>query len=410
MIEIDSIKYRNLQEQVEYLTQHLVDLEEGTKILNEFGIKVIDQIDNILELPTADNYLKQQLEMGRDIEDIYGDAIAVGTEQPYTFYIFTRAFSGKETPEWFDIGKFPLAGPQGIQGEKGEKGDKGDSPYIKNGEWYVGDKSTGYTALKNLIDAEGQYSVKSLGTTPNDVSAYQSFAIGAGNTVNADNSFVIGQNNNSLKYKTPDNYGNSQFIAGGNNNKAYGSLVSILGHQLRANVDSTNNYWKPKFVCGCFNKDVKEALMIVGRGDNEDNRDNSMVVYTDGHGEISKQGTTDTSIVQKQYVDNKFSSSNFKTLFGNQNIVGSGNIDIYRHNIQITGDNIKVYLTYYSSKNLIVNSLTDLKTLIGDEFEESCTGVVNNELAYLLTQSKIISLNNETLLTNVQFIDNITTT
>lgn len=62
--------------------------------------------------------------------------------------------------------------------------------------------------------------------------------------------------------------------------------------------------------------------------------------------------------------------SSFKTLFGNQNIVGSGNIDLYVHNINMstlytTATKVQVDISFecYSSSNLNVDSLTDLFTL-----------------------------------------------
>lgn len=65
-----------------------------------------------------------------------------------------------------------------------------------------------------------------------------------------------------------------------------------------------------------------------------------------------------------------------KTLFGNESIVGTGNIDLYRHHILCSTPNegIKVLITVISSKNLKVDSLTDLKTLLGNTFECPCTG------------------------------------
>ena len=69
-----------------------------------------------------------------------------------------------------------------------------------------------------------------------------------------------------------------------------------------------------------------------------------------------------------------------KTLFGNQNIVGSGNIDLYKHDIQVevlvtqSGWVRGTYarIIYYSSNNLKANSLTDLKTLFGETFFQPC--------------------------------------
>lgn len=66
---------------------------------------------------------------------------------------------------------------------------------------------------------------------------------------------------------------------------------------------------------------------------------------------------------------NLLSDKNVKTLFGNKSIAGSGNIDLYRHDIQITDSQsaptMNVHIYYISSNNLKVDSLTDLKTLLG---------------------------------------------
>lgn len=57
-----------------------------------------------------------------------------------------------------------------------------------------------------------------------------------------------------------------------------------------------------------------------------------------------------------------------KTLFGNQAIIGTGNIDLYRHRITIeNAGQYKVVLTYVSSNALNVDSMTDLKSLIKEE-------------------------------------------
>lgn len=50
----------------------------------------------------------------------------------------------------------------------------------------------------------------------------------------------------------------------------------------------------------------------------------------------------------------------FKTLFGNKSILGNGNVDLYRHFITLNGS---LYLNFYSSSNLICDSLQDLTTL-----------------------------------------------
>ena len=103
--------YLNIQEQVEKNRKDIKDMQEGVNILANFGIKVIGQVDDASELPDPAEY-----------DGDFGDAYLVGTENPYDYYIFTRAFEGEDEPSWFNIGEFPLPGPQGPQGETGEAG------------------------------------------------------------------------------------------------------------------------------------------------------------------------------------------------------------------------------------------------------------------------------------------------
>lgn len=83
--------------------------------------------------------------------------------------------------------------------------------------------------------------------------------------------------------------------------------------------------------------------------------------------------------VNLQYFNaNALTANSVKTLFGNQSIVGSGNIDLYNHDIEITGldDSIPISIEFnrVSSKNLVVNSINDLITLLGNEFRISVSG------------------------------------
>ena len=55
------------------------------------------------------------------------------------------------------------------------------------------------------------------------------------------------------------------------------------------------------------------------------------------------------------------SEDNVKTLFGNQSIVGTGNIDLYRHEIIVNG---LYHGIIYSSNNLKIDSLQDLTTVV----------------------------------------------
>lgn len=119
MFTIDGKQFRNLEEQVlknksdiEYITQ-----EQG--VLNQFGIKVVEEVYSLSDLPSVDDYKANN----PDWE--YGDTFAVGSEAPYELYILTRANTDNPTDYWFDIGEFPLAGPQGPQGATGATGAQG---------------------------------------------------------------------------------------------------------------------------------------------------------------------------------------------------------------------------------------------------------------------------------------------
>lgn len=80
---------------------------------------------------------------------------------------------------------------------------------------------------------------------------------------------------------------------------------------------------------------------------------------------------------------NLVTQEQLKTIFGNQSLVGSENINLYKHTVSITGEsessalstmNIEGYIIFYSSNSLECNSLTDLKTVLGDTFVEKAFG------------------------------------
>ena len=116
MLKFGNKEFRNLQEQVLKNMRDIQNVMQGTTVLAEFGIKVIGQVDTAMELPDPATY-----------EGEYGDAYIVGTEEPYEYYIFTRAFEGQTDPSWFDLGIFPVPGPQGEQGPQGPAGPQGQT-------------------------------------------------------------------------------------------------------------------------------------------------------------------------------------------------------------------------------------------------------------------------------------------
>ena len=119
MLTIDGKQYRNLEEQVEKNKNDIISIinEQGT--LNQFGIKVVGQVEYINQLPTPAEYEQSNPNFE------YGDAYAVGTQAPYSLYILTRANANKPNDYWFEIGQFPMPGPQGEKGDKGDTGSRG---------------------------------------------------------------------------------------------------------------------------------------------------------------------------------------------------------------------------------------------------------------------------------------------
>lgn len=118
MIKIGDKQFRNLEEQVRRNQDDIKYILEEEGVLNQFGIKVVGQVDTQGELPDASTY-----------QGDYGDAYAVGTQPPYELYIYTREFSGETGPQWFNIGEFPapstVPGPTGAVGPTGPAGTRG---------------------------------------------------------------------------------------------------------------------------------------------------------------------------------------------------------------------------------------------------------------------------------------------
>ena len=83
----------------------------------------------------------------------------------------------------------------------------------------------------------------------------------------------------------------------------------------------------------------------------------------------------------KKYVDDAVAGANpqnFKTLFGSQSIVGTGNIDLYKHHVKLSNNSGTYSYEYYtdiiSSQNFPIESITDLKTYLGDKFVKDIYG------------------------------------
>lgn len=114
-------------------------------------------------------------------------------------------------------------------------------------------------------------------------------------------------------------------------------------------------------------------------------------------------------------------NQNVKTLFGNQSIVGSGNIDLYRHIVELninTGNGVTAYAVIISSKNLVIDSLADLKTVLGNTFNYPIQGFGQSDsnegiIAYLMTDQSVYCNTSYTTIpvswANVTISDTVTT-
>lgn len=99
--------------------------------------------------------------------------------------------------------------------------------------------------------------------------------------------------------------------------------------------------------------------------------------------------------------DGKAKKLPIKTLFGKHNIRGKGNIDLYKHHIDlnITGKSLygDLYIDIISSNSLSCDSLTDIKTLLGETFTINCFGLLlkdtSNEIcACSATETEIVMI------------------
>ena len=122
------------------------------------------------------------------------------------------------------------------------------------------------------------------------------FAGKSNNVLTQSDTFVLGSNNSLAKN------GGNNFILGSNNSLAENSSNTVLlGNHLKT---------LKGYCCyvGQWNKPVTDITdperFSVGIGDSEGSRKNGFTIYQSGYGEIYSQGTTNKSIVQKQYVDN----------------------------------------------------------------------------------------------------------
>lgn len=115
MLNFGNKEFRNIVQQVSKNQADINDIKTASKVLGEFGIKVIGYVEKESDLPLVDQFIGD-----------YGDAYAVGTQPPYNYWVWTRPTNDITYAHWFYIGVFPAKGEQGERGLQGLPGPKGD--------------------------------------------------------------------------------------------------------------------------------------------------------------------------------------------------------------------------------------------------------------------------------------------
>lgn len=155
--------------------------------------------------------------------------------------------------------------------------------------------------------------------------------------------------------------------------------------------------------------------------------DNVFIDAVDEKAKVYFDTINNNSIIHKSSTDVKnYDLGKSINLFGNHsilvpNVSSDTNIDLYQHSINIYGIDqgsreIDVYITVISSKNLNVDSLTDLKTLLGNEFLYSATGFYDTYFVYAINQTGVLinmgsttSVFNYADMIDIVYMDTVTT-
>lgn len=204
-----------------------------------------------------------------------------------------------------------------------------------------------------------------------------------------------------------DNLGETQQIIQGN---------PRTDKESRIIFEVNKNFSYGAYLAVLADKNASNPLIIVGR-----TKTNKLGVGNYSYGEVLEINPTgfkryddgyswniELPARNNSYAHYLLSNHNVKTLFG-QSIYsadGTGNIDLYAHDITITKGTGKAFLTVYSSKNTNIDSLDDLKTIAGATFTKSCTGYINGKVIVAITETNFILSDGTTeVLTGATFVD-----
>ena len=139
MLRFGNREFRNLQEQVLKNMCDIQDIEQGATVLAAFGIKVVGQVNQVSDLPAPATYTGN-----------LGDAFLVGTQAPYDYYIYAKAYDGQEQPAFYNLGQFPKPGPKGDQGDAAGFGTVSATATSVVGQPTVSVSTSGTNEAKNI--------------------------------------------------------------------------------------------------------------------------------------------------------------------------------------------------------------------------------------------------------------------
>ena len=159
-----------------------------------------------------------------------------------------------------------------------------------------------------------------------------------------------------------------------------------------------------------LNKSFGDTPSFIGQGIYFDTINGKSILHTDST--INEYTIPDTKTI---------------SLFGNHSILvpkdsTDTNIDLYNHAIEISGTtsgnyDYSIWFNVVSSKNLVVDSLTDLKTLLGNTFKREVFGFSNTSTTPTaiigIDETQMYNTNGETTsfanLSSITFTDTVTT-
>lgn len=139
MLKFGNREFRNLQEQVLKNMCDIQDIEQGATVLAAFGIKVVGQVNQASDLPAPATY-----------QGNLGDAFLVGTQAPYDYYIYAKAYEGQEQAAFYNLGQFPKPGPKGDTGNAAGFGTVSATATSVVGNPTVSVNTSGTNEAKNI--------------------------------------------------------------------------------------------------------------------------------------------------------------------------------------------------------------------------------------------------------------------